>query len=339
MLLQPVAPGESDVFDRFVGGHLHGDPLQGTAFGDLQAAQGRAVHRFFLMEQGRPVGSLSLMARTVGRLGLLLYAPRGPVLEPGRRLAWRRLSQELRERFPQAFAFACAPRLDERNPRPPGYLSRGLLPVAPQFARQAVELPLSGDPDRDFGRMARRCRVQVRRASAHGIRVREAGVEGISAALGILPRRRAALWPLAATPAELGELIAAFAARGQARLFLAAAAGEDCAVSLALRLGRHGLCYHLADDGDSRRRAARYATQWAAIAWCAAQGADRCDVTGLSAPGDAGSQVLARRFGGLERRYALLEVPLRLAPYIGYRLLARGISGGADAPDLLARAR
>ncbi len=331
LLLRPVKAEESEDFDHFVGQHVHGDPLQGWGFADLQAGKGRMPHRFYLMEQGRPIGSLSLIAADMGRLGLLLYAPRGPVLDPGQRILWRHLTLELRARFPQAFAFFCAPRLDDRLPRPPGYLQRGTQPLLPRVPRATVEVPLSGDPALDFGRVQRRCRVRVRRAPARGVKVRAAGTEEIGTLLGLWHGAGEAP-SLAATPAALADMVGAFLERGQARVFLAESQGSVRAATVALSLGRHALCQHLGQDGAGQYRQAAYAAQWAAIAWAEGQGAERCDITGFRTRDDANLGDLARRWGGVERRYALLEVPLRLGPYIGYRLLPTGASGRGPAP-------
>jgi len=334
VLLIPVTAGGSEEFDRFVGSHVHGDPLQGACFGDLQAERGRTVHRFYLVEHGHAVGSLSLIAAEVGRLGQLLYAPRGPVLDPGQRVAWRSLAWELRHHFPRAFAFTCAPRIDERQPRPPGYFPRRGVPLDPGLSLAAVELPLSGDPERDFARLHRRCRVQLRRAPAHGVSVREARRDEVRLALGLMRRGPAVIAP---DPAALADALAAFRARGQAALFLAEEAGAVRAASVVIRLGRHALCQHLGQDDGGRHRAAGYAAQWAAIAWAEGQGAERCDITGFRAPGDPTLADVARRYGGIEHRYALLEVPMRLGPYLAYRLLPaarvrKGLGAGAAAP-------
>ena len=76
MLLLPVDPGQGEAFDRFVGTHVHGDPLQGSCFGEVQTALGRTSHRFYLVEQSRTVGALSLIAAEVGRLGARLVLQR-----------------------------------------------------------------------------------------------------------------------------------------------------------------------------------------------------------------------------------------------------------------------
>ncbi len=332
MLLQQVAPSEGEAFDRFVGGHVHGDPLQGWGFAELQTGRGRAPHRFYLVERGKPVGSLSLIAIDMGRLGLLLYAPRGPVLDPGQSLVWRDLARELRRTFPEAFAFSCAPRRDDRLPGPPGYLRRGAQPLLPHLPRSTVEVPLSGDPDLDFGRLQRRCRVQVRRAPAHGVEVREAGADDLRALLSLSRRRDPRLSAIAATPSELGDTVTAFLGRSQAGVFLAASQGSVCAGAVALRLGRHALCQHFGLEQGGQHRQAAYAAQWAAIAWLEAQGAERCDITDFLMPEDASMQDLARRWGGVERRYAWLEVPLRLTPYLGYRLLPARFGGRRPLP-------
>ncbi len=324
MLLQPVSQAESEAFDGFVGEHLHGDPLQGTCFGDLQACGGRSVHRFYLVEQGRPIGSLSLIGMQVGRLGTLLYAPRGPVLDPRQRVAWRALAAELGQAFPKAFAFSCAPRLEHTLPHPPGYWERAGLALSPPVPRTVVELPLSGDPARDFERLSRRCRVKVRRAKSHGVTVREAGPDELRLFLGLMRQGPAGGWSIAQTPSDLADVVSAFAQRGQAGLFLAGEDGAVTAASIVIRLGRHALCKHFGGDGGGRNRAAGYAAQWAAIAWAERQGAERCDITGFRASDDRSLQELVRRFGGIERRYSLLEFPLRIGPYLGYRLLPSG---------------
>ncbi len=321
MLLIPVDSGEREAFDLFVGSHVHGDPLQGACFGDLQAERGRAVHRFYLVEGGRAVGSLSLIAADLGRLGQILYAPRGPVLDPGPRMAWRSLAWELRHHFPQAFAFACAPRIDDRQPRPPGYLPRGRLGLDPGLSLAAVELPLSGDPERDFERLQRRCRAQLRRAPARGVTVREATGDEVRLALGLMRRDPVGRAAIARDPSALADTLRTFRRRGQAALFLAEESGTVRAATVVIRLGRHALCQHLGPDDGGRNRAAGYAAQWAAIAWAGREGAERCDITGLRAADDPTLADVARRYGGIEHRYALLEFPLRLGPYIAYRLL------------------
>jgi len=330
MELRPVASDERDAFDAFVGAHLHGDPVQGWGFAELRAQGGARAHRFYLVDQGRLVGSISLIARRAGRLGLLLQAPRGPVLDPARAPLWADLRRELRRTFPDAFALIASPRLEVTARRPPGALPRGTAGGSlTTLPRQAVEVPLSGDPERDLARVHRRCRVQIRRAAAHGIQVRPAAPEEQGLWLGML-RREGRGAALGAAPAELAELAQELAHWGQAQALLAERRGQVQAATLVLSLGRHAVCRRLGGPPDGRTRAAEYAAQWAALAWAERQGAERCDITGFLRPADETTAALARRWGAIERRYRpQVELPLRWLPYVGYRC---GLHGAPRVP-------
>ncbi len=314
-------------FDAVVGTHIWGDVLQGWTWGEVQGGFGWQPHRFLLQEYGRMIGAVSVLRREVPLFGDLLYAPRGPVLDPAKRAQWRELSHKLRRRFPRAFAFICEPRLDEEGKRPPGFLRgrrRGLFQgIQPRIV---AEIPLSGDTDRDFSRLHQKCRYNVRLAARRGVSARVGADPDRATFLRLLQitARRAGFG--LRSPRFYSAVMQAFSDEGQGALLLAGRGEEDCAGAFVATLGRHAVHLYGASDDAARSNMTSYACQWAAITWATAQGAERYDMTGM-APTAGGTHRLSglRRFkmqwGAVERRYiGPLDAPLRWPQYLLYRI-------------------
>ncbi|MDA8344836.1 MAG: peptidoglycan bridge formation glycyltransferase FemA/FemB family protein [Thermaerobacter sp.] len=314
-------------FDAFVGAHIWGDVLQGWTWGEVKGAFGWRPHRFLLHEYGQIVGAVSVLRREVPLFGEILYAPRGPVLDPAKRGQWRELSRLLRRRFPRAIAFICEPRIDETAKRPPGFwrgrrrgLFQGIQP------RIVAEIPLSGDLAQDFGRLHSKCRYNLRLSERRGVKTRTGEPPDRATFLRLLQitARRDGFGLRA--PRFYSAVLRAFSDAGQGALLLAGRGEEDYAGVFAVRLGRHAIYLYGASDDATRRDMAAYACQWAAISWAANGGAERYDMTGM-APSSRQSHPLSglRRFkmqwGAVERRYlGPLDVPLRLPLYLVYRV-------------------
>ncbi len=326
MEIEEIPQARRAEFDAFVGAHIWGDVLQGWAWGDVKGAFGWHPHRFLLHEYGQVIGALSVLRREVPVFGEILYAPRGPVLDPGKRGTWRDFSRLLRRRFPRAFAFVCEPRIDEEMKRPPRFwrgrrrgLFQGIQP------RIVAEIPLSGNLERDFERLHPKCRYNVRLAERRGIATRKGETADRSTFLRLLQitARRDGFHLRASR--FYSEVLRAFADAGQAALLLAGRGDEDYAGVFAVRLGRHAIYLYGASDGAGRRDMAAYACQWAAIRWAEECGAERYDMTGM-APSDArhplsGLRRFKMQWGAVERRYiGPLDLPLRLPNYLLYRL-------------------
>lgn len=325
--LKEAKPPERREFDAFVGRHVFGDPLQGWTWGEVKAEYGWRPHRFWILEGGQTVGCLALLRRELPVFGELLYAPRGPVLDPSQKRLWSALRGELRRIFPAAFAFVAEPRIDEREKRPPRFWQGrrrghfgGIQP------RVVAEIPLLGDVPRIFAALTPKCRYNVRLAGRRGIRVRRAEAPDRATFLRLLQiTARRAGFPLRA-PRFYAHVLAAFSDAGQGEVFLAEHEGEALAGLFAIRLGRHSLYLYGASADGRRRDMAPYLVQWHAIAWAARGGAERYDMRGI-APNENPRHPLhgLRRFklqwGAGERRYlGPLDMPLRFWPYLAYRL-------------------
>jgi lipid II:glycine glycyltransferase (peptidoglycan interpeptide bridge formation enzyme) len=319
-------------FNAVVGEHIWGDVLQGWTWGEVEGGFGWQVHRFLLQEFSRTIGALSVLRRDVPLCGDLLYAPRGPVLDPSKRAQWRELARILRRKFPRAFAFISEPRLDEEGKRPPGFLrGRRRRSVQGNQPRIVAEIPLSGDADRDFSRLHQKCRYNIRLAARRGISARVgAGPDRANFVrlLQIAARRDGfALRP----PGFYSAVMRAFSEAGQGALVLAGRGEDDFAGIFTAYLGRHAMHLYGASDDASRRDMATYACQWEAITWAAAQGAERYDLTGtVSLPRQIslrGVQRFDMQWGAVERRYiGPLDAPLRWPQYLLYRIAEPVIS-------------
>lgn len=325
--LREANPWERHEFEVFVGQHVFGDPLQSWAWGDVKAEFGWTAHRFWILDRERRVGSLSLLRRALPLFGEILYAPRGPVLDPMDATAWRGLGPQLRRIFPRAFVLVAEPRIDERRRRPPGFWQgrrRGHFGgIQPRFV---AEVPLVGEEHEIFSRLAAKCRYNVRLAARRGITVRQGSGPDRATFLRLLQitARRDGFGLRA--PRFYAQVLAALSEAGQGALFLAERCGETLAGVFAIRLGRHALYLYGASADEHRRDMAAYLAQWEAIRWALAGGADRYDMTGI-APRDDPRHPLhgLRRFklgwGAGERRYlGPLDLPLRPWPYLLYRL-------------------
>lgn len=314
-------------FDALVGDHVWGDVLQGFTWGDIKGAFGWQPHRFLLREHGKVIGALSALRRELPLFGELLYAPRGPVLDPARRVQWRELRRLLHERFPRAFAFICEPRLDEAAKRPPGFwrgrrrgLFQGIQP------RIVAEIPLSADPSQNLRRLQGKCRYNIRVAGRRGVTTRVGGPGDRTTFLRLLQvtARRDGFGLRSSRFYDA--VLRMFGEAGQGALLLSGRGDEDFAGVFAVRLGRHAIYLYGASDDAGRRDMAAYACQWEAIAWAASAGAERYDMTGM-APSPSPRHPLSglRRFkmqwGAVERRYiGPLDAPLKLPNYLLYRV-------------------
>ncbi|EQD27953.1 Methicillin resistance protein, partial [mine drainage metagenome] len=265
--------------------HVYGDPLQGWSWGAVKQDYGWEPRRFWVMENGRTVGSLALVRRTLPMFGDLLYAPRGPVLDPAVKRYWMPLRAELRRIFPDAFVLVAEPRIDEREKRPPAFWQgrrRGLFGgIQP---RLVAEIPLTGADDL-WRLLSPKCRYNVRLAMRRGLTVRRAQGPDRATFLRLLQitARRDGFFLRA--PRFYAQVMAAFGDAGQGEVFLVERDQEALAGVFVICLGRHALFLYGASSDEHRRDMAPYLCQWHAIRWASANGAERYDMTGI-APND-----------------------------------------------------
>lgn len=325
--MREAAPSERADFDAFVGQHVYGDPLQGWSWGEVKREFGWEPHRLWILDGGRPIGSMALLRRSLPVFGDLLYAPRGPVLDPIDRRRWSGLRAELRRLFPDAFAFVAEPRIDEFQKRPPAFWQGrrrgnfgGIQP------RIVAEIALTGDVTETFTLLSPKCRYNVRLAMRRGLKVHRGVGPDRATFLRLLQITARRDGFSLRTPRFYAQVLAQFCDANQAEMFLVEKDGESLAGVFAVRLGRHALFLYGASSDEHRRDMATYLCQWHALRWAAMGGADRYDMTGI-APNDNPRHPLhgLRRFklqwGAGERRYlGPIDLPLKIWPYLLYRI-------------------
>lgn len=92
-----VAPEHRDEYNAFVDSQPHADFSQLWEWGEVKEDTGWEPLRLLVRDGPAPVGSLQLLQRRIPRTRrTILYAPRGPMAEPGRWEVWDMLIAEAR---------------------------------------------------------------------------------------------------------------------------------------------------------------------------------------------------------------------------------------------------
>jgi len=79
---------DRDRWNGFISGFPTADLRQSYEWGEIRRRQGWTPLRLAAIERGEGVAALSVLTRRLPGLGIVAYAPRGPVLDPGPERGW-----------------------------------------------------------------------------------------------------------------------------------------------------------------------------------------------------------------------------------------------------------
>lgn len=349
-----ASPQDRARFDAAVAASPLADVLQSWAWGEVKAATGWDAMRLIVEDDDGAVrGTCSILrAAPVRGIPPLLYAPRGPVIDPNDTEAMRALFAEIKRRAGGAFVFKCDPPVD---PAATGALTSVGLRVVHGGAFGGVQphavmvLDLSAGAEKVFEGFKSKWRYNVRLAERRGVVVRQgarADLDTFHAIYvetakrdGFTPRGRRyfdALWD-ALEPHDL------------LRMFVAEYEGRAIASIICTAIGERVIYNYGASSNEHRGVMPNHLLQWGAIRWAADAGYKVYDFRGVSPMRDgkpveesiAGLNRFKEGFGARYVEYAgEFDLPLRAGWYAlwlrgaptALRILRR-VRGGGSAPE------
>lgn len=299
--LRRATEEEADRYDAFVGAHRHGDFLQGWAWGDLKAQSGWRAHRCVLEQLGRWRAAATILERRLPlRLGSILYAPRGPVLDyddhhlvarfcEGARAAFRgtgALFLKMDPDVPEDRALDAQLRsLGAWRARRRG-LFEGIQP------RHVMRLDLDRPLDAVFSAFTAKCRYNIRLAERKGVVAEEATESDLPIVCRLLHvtavRDGFGLRP----DAYYVRVYRHTVARGLGRILLARVGDEYVAATWTVQLGDKAWYLYGASSDQHREKMPNYLLQWEAIRWSHGRGARMYDFLGVPATPDPSSRIV-----------------------------------------------
>lgn len=263
------------------------DLEQGWEWGEVMRASGWRAHRYTVLDGGACVGAISLAEARLPLLGhSILYASRGPVLDPGNDAAWAGVLEAIRyvaARTRPVFLRVSSgrPRTDVRYHE--ALLRHGFRPLEDDWTtwnapRIVVTMSLAGDEAELRRRLRKTIRQEISLAARRAVTVRAARSEaeilrfhGLLATIGRqkeFPVRRLerfrALWHH-------------YVLSGQGVLLLAEHEGALVGGLLGARFGRRGYLQCAAVRRDGAHLHQGPLLYWEFIRWAKAAGCEAID--------------------------------------------------------------
>lgn len=294
-------------WDDFIADQPNGHFLQSWGWGELKAYAGWRPLRFALWDQSQQqiVAGAQVLCRTANHLplraGHLAYIPRGPVIDFSNPLLcqpfFQQLNATLRRRgalllrmepnlLVQPFEQS-VPAATVHAESPAQLLPMFLYPTTPVQPIRTISLDIKLDEATLLARMKEKWRYNVRLAERKGVTVRVAqSGEDVRS-----------WYELMQTTSErdqfgihtLDYYLHAwhiFAARQQARLFLAEYNGQLLAGIFVALLSKQAIYLYGASSNEQRNLMPNYLLQWQAIRWAKQEGASVYDFWGIPASDD-----------------------------------------------------
>ncbi len=323
---------DADLWDRLVTALPHASPLQSWAWGELKARYGWRPARLLWSVDGRPAGALATLRRTLPGGLALHYAPRGPLLaQPGTETL-RGLLQAVRPALDRgSVALKIDPEWAEEDWRPATLQSAGLRQNPHDIQhRRTYLVDLCGSESEVLARLKPVTRYNIRYAARHGITVR-AGTDAadFSCFFALLEETARRNRFQIRSPSYYRDLLELFAARQQARIFVAEHEGAALSAILTVTYGARLHYFFGGSNLKDKALKPNYLLHWEAMRDARARGCTTYDLWGIPLdprpdhPG-YGYYVFKTKFNGRARRFVgMWEWPLRPLAYRALRLTER----------------
>jgi len=268
------------------------DLEQGWQWGEVMRASGWRVHRYTVLDSGACVGAISLTETRLPLLGhSILYASRGPVLDPENDAAWAGVLEAIRyvaARTRSIFVRVSSGRPSTDVPYHEGLLRHGFRSLEDDWTtwnapRIVVTMSLAGDEAELRRRLRKTIRQEIGLAARRGVAVRaghsEAEVGRFHELLATIGRQKEfpvrrierfrALWHHYVLP-------------GQGVLLLAEHEGALVGGLLGARFGRRGYLQCAAVRRDGAHLHQGPLLYWEFVRWAKAAGCETIDWGGSS---------------------------------------------------------
>jgi len=329
-----ATPDDRERFDAWVSASPLADVLQSYEWGAVKQPTGWDALRLMVLDGERIRGTCSILRRRFVRgVPPLLYAPRGPVVDPTDTAALSALLGGMRARAGGAFLFKCDPAIEAGSDAEPALRAAGLRsveggPFGGVQPRAVMVLDLDPDAEKIFEGFHKKWRYNVRLAERKGVVVREGSRDDLGAFHdlyletarrdGFVGRGRGyfdTLWNI-------------LEPRGMLKLFVAEHEGAVLSGIILFMMGERAMYVYGASSSERRNLMPNHLIQWTAIRWAATNGYRLYDFRGVSPVRDgrpaephiAGLNRFKEGFGARYVEYAgEFDLPLRRAWYAAWR--------------------
>lgn len=287
-------PSEYDAWNQFVADDPRGDLLQSTAWAELKAAGGWKPAVLATADGDAIRGGVMLLERALPLGRSILYAPRGPVLDPGDEGTLGSLMAAAREyaRGRRALLLKVDPPFED--PGAATALERAGFRALPATGglggtqpRCVMQLDLERDEDEILASFHHKWRYNIRLAGRKGVTIRQC------ADRAELPRFYRILQDTAKRDGFLVRGLSYFEAmwdalvpRGWMAMFLGEVEGEVVCGALSYLFGDKAWYTYGASANVHREKMPNYLMQWEMIRWARNHGCRWYDFRGVSCTPD-----------------------------------------------------
>jgi lipid II:glycine glycyltransferase (peptidoglycan interpeptide bridge formation enzyme) len=343
MKVDRVPSPTRDEWNGFVSAQPGATIYQAYEWGEIRRAHGWDPHYLALERGGEWVAAaLILTKRLPGRLGTILYSPRGPIVTDCEGVVQMLVEAVGRvARTSGALFWRVEPPVQDGESFFTSQLTHaGFIPVSQEWSywnrpKYEMQLDIAGGETAVFAGLGSKIRTKIRHASKRGVVIDEGcGEQDIESFYRLLKntgtKKRIPVRGLDYFHALYRTLIKS----GMARLFLARKDSTPVAGGLSVRYGSLATLLYLSNDYSMQR--AGWAVQWEMLRWAMAQGCSTYDFggTGTSYPpqeSDKGYGVyqFKHSFGAqIVRWYGYADYVFRPISYRAFRFIEQQLPYG-----------
>ncbi len=325
-------------WDRLVLAQRHPHLLQSAAWGRLKARWGWTTAHFSwsgaVAASGPPhVAAAQVLVRRLGRGPFTMgYVPKGPLVDDsGEASSWRAPLRELAAWAGRRGLVYL--KMDPDIPRARVDLAATWRELGWRPSDEAIQFPhtMVSALDTDEAMLAdmhAKTRYNIGLAARRGVTVRDAGVDGIDAFLGLYAAtgRRAGFGLRAA--AYYRDVIESFIRLDRSCVLLAERDGEALAAVVPVVFGGTAWYLYGASGEHGREHMPAFAVQWSSLRWARDRGCHTYDWWGGPDPDDPADPLwgIARFKAGFGARFrpqlGAWDLPIKPAAFALYRRLA-----------------
>lgn len=289
-----ISEGERDFWDRAVVQFAHAHPLNAFGWGKVREIDGWQPSYYMTKKRDVVTGLMMVLVKRIPWTGYsIMYAPKGPLCDPGDRDTLKHLLRYVREEAGRrrAIFLRIDPNIKEDRFDDGGdpFVREGFLHLEHRWSfwnsprdvyridleKAATEEDLFNSIDRD----ARRC---VRKALKEGVTVRTAeNIEDLHRFYEIFSEFTVGKGFMCRQLRYQESLWHEFIAKGNGRLFLAVYQGGIIGGLICIMFGKICLAMHMGTPPQHGRLHTYYAYLWESIRWAKERGCSRYSFRGV----------------------------------------------------------
>jgi peptidoglycan pentaglycine glycine transferase (the first glycine) len=277
---------EKSIWDEFVSGNENGHFMQSWAWGEFKINQGWIPYRFLILENESLCGAIQVLSYSFFGLGILLYAPCGPVLKTVDPNILRFMIKSIHNFFPYAITMRIDPYLRENHISANNFcLSFKQLDEEWSFwnnHKYTLWLDISNGADVVFRRMKASQRNQILSPRKKGVRIIPGGVQDVDKFHKLMLDMSNAKGIACRNKSYFQELFKVMFENGMADLVFAEFEGRKISCGLSVRYGNKSWLMYAATQRNVQPLNPSRFVQWEMINAAAEAGCKRYDFRGTA---------------------------------------------------------